>query len=676
MILGTGARPGPATSGARGRRCSAGSSFGALGGLLHAVATVTFGVNHIVSGVAITLLAPGVTKYLATLVFTADARGNPRESPPSRGSRVLVPGLSDGRPTLENQQRFVVSDVAGLLGGLVTGLSPLIVIAFLLVPVSYYVLWRTRFGLRLRSCGENPVAAESLGVNVYRYKYVGVVVSGALAGFGGAAWCHRGSGYLEGQTGGRGYIGLAAMIFGNWRPGGLPAARGCSATRTGCSCAAVAGGARAALRPAIAAVAVVWRSTSAAARCAAAVAWSRAAVLRRLVLRRSTTVPRESRRTPRTSSRCWCSPSRRSDCGCPTADGVRYRRGAGRMSVGRPTGRRCGAAARAAMRRAYAPYSRLPGRRRRRSSTTAGSSRLQRGERLLRRRAVRRVRDGRGSCALTGGGRLVAVACRSRHGELLMPCGRCRQVLCELGGPDCLVDTPRGIAADERRAARRVRPDDLATPTASAHVTRSVQHAVDVIRAKRDGERADATSRSTGWSTPTPAATSRTSRCPRWPWRSCSTAWTRAEIARWTAAMIASGERMDFSGVWPPDRGQALHRRRRRQDHPAARAAGGGLRGGGAAAVRARSRAHRRHAGQAGVDPRLAGARCPTTRSRRSCATVGAVICAARRRPRPGRPQALRAARRHRHRRVDPADRQLDHEQEDRRGHRRRWCST
>ena len=116
---------------------------------------------------------------------------------------------------------MVVSDVAGLLGGLVTNLTPLVVIGFALVPISYYLLWRTRFGLRLRSCGENPVAAESLGVNVYRYKYIGVVVSGALAGLGGAALVLNPGqlGYLEGQTGGRGYIGLAAMIFGNWRAG-------------------------------------------------------------------------------------------------------------------------------------------------------------------------------------------------------------------------------------------------------------------------------------------------------------------------------------------------------------------------------------------------------------------------------------------------------------------------
>ncbi len=197
--------------------------FGALGGLLHAVATVTFNVNHIVSGVAITLLGMGVTKYLSTLLFLPVSR-NPRQSPRVEAFQTFsVQPVADGLAALEQQQRVVLSDVAGLLGGLLSGLTPLVVIGFALVPVSYLVLWRTRFGLRLRSCGENPVAAESLGVKVVTYKYVGVVISGALAGLGGAALTLNPGqlGYLEGQTGGRGYIGLAAMIFGNWRPAGL-----------------------------------------------------------------------------------------------------------------------------------------------------------------------------------------------------------------------------------------------------------------------------------------------------------------------------------------------------------------------------------------------------------------------------------------------------------------------
>jgi simple sugar transport system permease protein len=197
--------------------------MGALGGLLHAIATVTFNVNHIVSGVAINLLGLGITKYLAKLIFEP-LSGNPRQSPTvPKFDTYSATFISDWLGGLERQQRVVLSDVAGVLRGLITEVSPLAMIALLLVPVSYLVLWRTRFGLRLRSCGENPVAAESLGVNVYRYKYGALLISGGLAGMGGASLVllSGGASYLENQTGGRGYIGLAAMIFGNWRPGGL-----------------------------------------------------------------------------------------------------------------------------------------------------------------------------------------------------------------------------------------------------------------------------------------------------------------------------------------------------------------------------------------------------------------------------------------------------------------------
>jgi general nucleoside transport system permease protein len=205
----------------------AGIIGGALGGLLHAVATVTFGVDHIVSGVAITLLAQGTTEYLAKIWFNtglaAAKGGDPKQSPPvANVPSITVPGLSSGLASIEKHHWFLVSDLAGIIGGLVTGLSWWTVLAAVLFVVSFYVLWRTPFGLRLRSCGEAPIAAESLGVDVYRYKYAAVVLSGALAGFGGAFLAMVPSHiYNEGQTGGRGYIGLAAMIFGNWRPGGL-----------------------------------------------------------------------------------------------------------------------------------------------------------------------------------------------------------------------------------------------------------------------------------------------------------------------------------------------------------------------------------------------------------------------------------------------------------------------
>jgi simple sugar transport system permease protein len=201
---------------------------GAIGGAVHAVATVTFGVNHIVSGVAINLLGAGITKYLSTLIFQP-LSDNPRDSPPiEQFDTFSAPGLADWLGDLEKEQRVIISDVAGLLRGLVTRVSPMLIIAILLVVATYFVLWRTRFGLRLRSCGENPVAAESLGVNVYFHKYVAVIASGGLAGIGGAALVLGSSPsiYQEGQTANRGFIGLAAMIFGNWRPGGTLAGAG------------------------------------------------------------------------------------------------------------------------------------------------------------------------------------------------------------------------------------------------------------------------------------------------------------------------------------------------------------------------------------------------------------------------------------------------------------------
>jgi ABC-type uncharacterized transport system permease subunit len=205
----------------------AGVVGGMLGGLLHAVATVTFGVDHIISGIAINILALGFTTYFAKLWFNsgeaAAKGGSPKQSPPADDiTSVTVPGLSDWLHSIEKHHWFFVSDLAGVLGGLVTNVSLLTIVAIVLFVLTFFVLWKTSFGLRLRSCGENPIAAESLGVNVYTYKYIAVIVSGGMAGLGGAflslVTSHI---YNEGQTGGRGYIGLAAMIFGNWRPGGL-----------------------------------------------------------------------------------------------------------------------------------------------------------------------------------------------------------------------------------------------------------------------------------------------------------------------------------------------------------------------------------------------------------------------------------------------------------------------
>ncbi|MCW2501798.1 MAG: transporter permease [Actinomycetia bacterium] len=202
-----------------------GIAGGALFGLVHALATVTFGVDHIISGVAINIIAVGATRYLSSRFFLGREDGGVNQSPsvPLIG-RVGVPGAGGPLGTLEGKHWFLVSDLAGLLRGLFTDVSLLTILAVLLVPAAFWLLWRTGFGLRLRSVGESPVAAESLGVPVYTMKYAGVVISGALAGLGGAFLVTVYDGkFLENQTGGRGFIGLAAMIFGNWRPGGLAA---------------------------------------------------------------------------------------------------------------------------------------------------------------------------------------------------------------------------------------------------------------------------------------------------------------------------------------------------------------------------------------------------------------------------------------------------------------------
>jgi simple sugar transport system permease protein len=203
--------------------------FGAVGGLLHAIATVTFGVDHVVSGVAINILAGGVVRFLSELLYSDNPAGGGVTQSPALSSTppsLSLPVLSSGPDLLgklEDRHWFLLSDVAGVLRGLTNGVGVLTILAVLLVPASYLVLWRTAFGLRLRSCGENPAAADSLGVPVYRLKYTAVVVSGALAGLGGVFLVFIAGLYREGQTNGRGYIGLAALIFGNWRPGGLTA---------------------------------------------------------------------------------------------------------------------------------------------------------------------------------------------------------------------------------------------------------------------------------------------------------------------------------------------------------------------------------------------------------------------------------------------------------------------
>ena len=217
----------------------AGSIFcGLLGAGIHALATITFGVDHVVSGVAIGIIAAGLARYLSTILYKGGSWLGPSQSPDVKTISLNgLPVLSGGEffgwkspdllTKLGSKNWFLISDFANVLRGLTGDLSYVTLFAILLVPISYFILWRTAFGLRLRSAGEAPVAAESLGVNVYAMKYAGVLISGALAGLGGGFLALVASNhYQENQTGGRGFIGLAAMLFGNWRPGGLLAGAG------------------------------------------------------------------------------------------------------------------------------------------------------------------------------------------------------------------------------------------------------------------------------------------------------------------------------------------------------------------------------------------------------------------------------------------------------------------
>lgn len=169
---------------------------GALGGVVLGLSAVTFGVDHVVAGVALNLIAPGITRFLAGEFFI-----------PAGGSLSNSPQIQGKIGTVDLPYFGAVS-WAALLG-------------LAMVPVLTFVLWRTSFGLRLRSAGEHPWGADSLGVPVYRMQWYGVLISGALAGAGGGLLVVDGANiYREGQTGGRGFIALAAVIFGNWRPQG------------------------------------------------------------------------------------------------------------------------------------------------------------------------------------------------------------------------------------------------------------------------------------------------------------------------------------------------------------------------------------------------------------------------------------------------------------------------
>lgn len=208
---------------------------GMLVGLLHALATVRFNVDHVVSGIAINTLAAGSTEYLSIIFFKGQKGGGESQSPPGKGGygEFDMPFLAGGRignwksPDIlkwfeDKHDIPLIPDMAGFIRGLVSDVYLPTILAIAIIPLSVYVLWRTRWGLRLRSSGESPQAGESLGVAINRLRYQAMAISGALAAFGGAYLsCVFTSTYRQGQTGGQGFIGLATTIFGNWQPWGV-----------------------------------------------------------------------------------------------------------------------------------------------------------------------------------------------------------------------------------------------------------------------------------------------------------------------------------------------------------------------------------------------------------------------------------------------------------------------
>jgi ABC-type uncharacterized transport system permease subunit len=171
---------------------------GALMALIHAFLSVTIRGDQIVSGAAINILGLGLTTYSLRIIWGL------QDKPHVAGFAVWkIPVLGD----------------IPFIGEVLFQHIPLVYLAFLLVPVAHFVLFRTSWGLSLRSVGEHPRAADTLGISVVRTRYICVLISGALAGLGGAFLSiGQLQTFLENMSAGRGFIALAALIFGKWMP--------------------------------------------------------------------------------------------------------------------------------------------------------------------------------------------------------------------------------------------------------------------------------------------------------------------------------------------------------------------------------------------------------------------------------------------------------------------------
>lgn len=201
---------------------AAAAIFGLASGFFHAILTVKIGIDQAVSGLAINLIAAGGARYLSGVYFPP-VGGDRTVSPPVDSFPTFtIPVIAPILESIDTQNIFFISNLAGILHGLTKDVSLVTIALLLLVPLTSWILWRSKFGLRMRFSGENPMAAESLGINVYRIRYVAISISGMLASLGGAYLALVASSvYREGQTAGRGFIGLATVIFGNWKPSGV-----------------------------------------------------------------------------------------------------------------------------------------------------------------------------------------------------------------------------------------------------------------------------------------------------------------------------------------------------------------------------------------------------------------------------------------------------------------------
>ncbi|MEV8267514.1 ABC transporter permease [Microbacterium sp. NPDC076911] len=196
---------------------------GTLSGLFQGLLTQTFGIDQAISGIVINMMAIGIVRFLSSVTFANEPGGSISQSPTLEQLPLLTfPGAEQVLEPLSSAGILFLSDAANITLGLLTNVSYGTLIAFSLVPLTWWILTRTRFGLRVRATGENPAAADSLGVSPYRIHYITQAISGGLAGLGGAYMVVAASSlYREGQIGGRGFIGLATVIFGNWHPGGV-----------------------------------------------------------------------------------------------------------------------------------------------------------------------------------------------------------------------------------------------------------------------------------------------------------------------------------------------------------------------------------------------------------------------------------------------------------------------